>query len=730
MADEKILFKIIYDDSGNAVKLESTKKDFIDLDLTVKNANKSAKEINNTISKVGSGVTLKNLKLTRKEYDKLAKTQNQVKNSSGAASSAAMELGRVISDAPYGIRGMANNITQLVSQLGIATVKAGGFSAAMKQMWSALMGPLGIVLAITTVVSALDFFARGQKKAEEATNESTSSIDLQRKRLDELTESYNRYKKLKEEARFETAKESVELKSLIRQTVLGTNSQEEREKSLEKLIKLYPKYFKELNINDLKKIHKAERNINKELQRKIKVTNLINDAVKINRDIQLKEIELSKLSAMATEDKTIKQLVAEKKLSNEIVRLKSKEFELIESASFLRGLGADPSEKPEESKEVKGKTAKVTPLPTDKEFEVQAKSILSKTEAYNKKIELLSAKTAEEKLAVNLKYEGIALERDKKNEIDKLDDSFNKYKADLKNKEVAYAKSLKKNKDVSDEDARILLDSYKESNKKLIKIAEDKVGKEKGIVVTNYTELFELFDKLSLARVDALAGNEDEKVITLEKIGVFIDAYKELMGGVTDFLSGEFDRQLTMEQDKTNSLNKQLNDRLLNENLSKDERASIQNEIAKNDEKLRLKQDAINRKKFNQQKAFNIASATIDTYAGAAQVLADKKLPSWAKIPMMVSIIGSGLAQVAAISRQKFQSSSAATPINTTGGGGGAGATERAGPSFNIVGRSGDNLLINAIQAQFDKPLKAYVVSRDVTTQQQLDGMIVGQAGI
>ena len=40
-----------------------------------------------------------------------------------------------------------------------------------------------------------------------------------------------------------------------------------------------------------------------------------------------------------------------------------------------------------------------------------------------------------------------------------------------------------------------------------------------------------------------------------------------------------------------------------------------------------------------------------------------------------------------------------------------------------------DNLLINAIQAQFGKPLKAYVVSRDVTTQQQLDGIIVGQAG-
>ena len=57
------------------------------------------------------------------------------------------------------------------------------------------------------------------------------------------------------------------------------------------------------------------------------------------------------------------------------------------------------------------------------------------------------------------------------------------------------------------------------------------------------------------------------------------------------------------------------------------------------------------------------------------------------------------------------------------GGGGGAGGG-RAEPSFNIVGRSNDNLLLSAIQSQFDQPLRAYVVARDVTNQQQLDGVI------
>ena len=120
--------------------------------------------------------------------------------------------------------------------------------------------------------------------------------------------------------------------------------------------------------------------------------------------------------------------------------------------------------------------------------------------------------------------------------------------------------------------------------------------------------------------------------------------------------------------------------------------------------------------------------AIISTYSAAAKTLDETKGGSFARIAGMVAVIGSGLAQVAAISRQKFQSSSAKTPINTSSQGGGAGGDGRSGSSFNVVGMSGDSLLINAIQAQFDKPLKAYVVSRELTSQQQLDGMIVNQA--
>jgi hypothetical protein len=114
-----------------------------------------------------------------------------------------------------------------------------------------------------------------------------------------------------------------------------------------------------------------------------------------------------------------------------------------------------------------------------------------------------------------------------------------------------------------------------------------------------------------------------------------------------------------------------------------------------------------------------------DTYMAAqkaylSQMTFDPTAPIRAKIAAGIAV-AAGLAKVAAIARTTFQTTAPSTPANNGGGGGGS---ARAEPSFNIVGRSNDNILLSAIQSQFDKPLKAYVVARDVTNQQQLDGII------
>ena len=100
--------------------------------------------------------------------------------------------------------------------------------------------------------------------------------------------------------------------------------------------------------------------------------------------------------------------------------------------------------------------------------------------------------------------------------------------------------------------------------------------------------------------------------------------------------------------------------------------------------------------------------------------------PIRAKVAAVVAT-ATGLANVAAIARQQFQSSSAATPPRTGGSGGSGGVGDRDF-NFNLVGNTQTNQLAEAIQGQFSQPLKAFVVSKDVTTQQELDANIKGAA--
>ena len=693
MADEKIVMQVVIDDEGNIVKLNATEKGFRDIDLTIKNAESAAKKLNQTIAKTGSGGTLKTLKLTQKEYGKLVKTQHQISDATGSATSATMELGRVISDAPYGIRGMANNITQLVSQLGTASVKAGGLTNALKLMWSQLMGPLGIVLAITAAVSALDFFAGAQTKAKDETKDHNDELERQFNKLSEL----NSLQK--------TVSASGDAISLnwIDGFISGVKDIEAKD-----LVKILERDIKGIT-DAFNKLPESEKNL-KGVSKLIEIRKeLIRD---IGREKVLKEelLNLEKQAKKFRTDDTQEGRDLTEKIITKQKSLLGIQKEILDAEEMFK--------KNTETKDTETKLLEID------DFDKQAEDYLDKIASVSEKEEILNAELNSDKVLIQERYHLERLKATHLQNQSKFKQQADAYRIEYK----AFLDQQVRMTDLTKEEAKVKLDDFDKSTKSEQKKSEDNYK----ILIEKWKSYY--FDKVFIALQaeqkikDSKKTESETEFKELDKLQTYFQEYKKLMSGVTEFLDGEFERQLTMEQNKTNVLNKELNDRLINENLSVEQRKSIQNQIAQNDEALRVKQEAIKKKQFKQQKAFNISMALIETYAGAAQVLSDKKLPSWAKIPMMVSIIGSGLAQVAAISRQKFQSSSAATPINTTGGGGAA-AAQRADPSFNIVGRSGDNLLINAIQAQFDKPLKAYVVSRDVTNQQQLDGMIVSQAG-
>ena len=138
-------------------------------------------------------------RLTKSEKD-LVKTQREGKTAVGASTSATLELGRVLSDMPYGIRGVANNLQQLASNLFFmskaidsTTGKTVGFGGAISSLLKGLIGPAGLLIAFQGVIALFDFFSNGQKKVEESTEDATNQITKQAKeiqRLQRITKTY------------------------------------------------------------------------------------------------------------------------------------------------------------------------------------------------------------------------------------------------------------------------------------------------------------------------------------------------------------------------------------------------------------------------------------------------------------------------------------------------------------------------------------------------------------
>jgi hypothetical protein len=129
------------------------------------------------------------------------------------------------------------------------------------------------------------------------------------------------------------------------------------------------------------------------------------------------------------------------------------------------------------------------------------------------------------------------------------------------------------------------------------------------------------------------------------------------------------------------------------------------------------------RKAFMVNKALGISQAVVNTAQAVTAALTAGgnpiKLATGAQFVEAGIAAAAGAAQVATIAAQQF---------NAGGGGGGSvdaniptpsamTSTPRT-PSFNVVGQSGTNALLESLQS---KPMKAYVVGGEVSTQQQLD---------
>jgi hypothetical protein len=144
---------------------------------------------------------------------------------------------------------------------------------------------------------------------------------------------------------------------------------------------------------------------------------------------------------------------------------------------------------------------------------------------------------------------------------------------------------------------------------------------------------------------------------------------------------------------------------------------------------LALRELIMNAKNTLSKASMNAAEAGTDVAKGAAKAAGSAPFPA-----NLIPIAGYAIQAIGIVSSIRSAMKTAQETASEAGGTGGSApristpATSGGGatpPAFNIVGQGGSSQLAEAIGGQEKQPLKAYVVSQDVTTAQSLDRNII-----
>jgi hypothetical protein len=403
---------------------------------------------------------------------------------------------------------------------------------------------------------------------------------------------------------------------------------------------------------------------------------------------------------------------------------------------------------------------------------------------YNKKVKELAE---DETLTDQEKLDRIAAYRDKANrQIDKAD-ADRQAERDKKRKEAA-DKEAEENKKLQEKIQRekdLALQKEKERTDAISKLLEDYRKKAEDAEAKSETQKINLEEKRALAELDRLKATEAQK----KEIRDYYDNLKkedaqriadELAAIEQSRIGAQRNLELDQKQWEIDNevdpvvklakekeyLNQQafyqleaLQKQIDNAQLSAIERANAEFEYAKvkqdldqaladkNREisELQKGQDesvANNKKQIATQtiqslfdiagkgselaKGMAAAQAIQDTYKGATAAYS-----SLAGIPIVGPALGAAAAGVAIASGllnvKKILATKQVEKSAPSAGGGGAGVP--SAPSFNLVQGTGANQIAEAVAGQ-NTPIKAYVVSSDVSDAQELDRNIISNSTI
>lgn len=787
MANKDFNIRIRVDDGKAKVQIDGLTEGFVNVETAVSKLNAELK--NNQAAMEGTAKWYKQqISLLKQQRDVTAKTaadyarqtkaiekvqvkyrqlssevsqftkvnQDQISNA-GLAAATLTELGRTISDLPYGIRGVANNLSQLATLFFTLSGKVGGFGTSIRQLITQLNGPLGAILAFQALISLLDYFAGKQKEAKDSTEDLSESIKEQILLNINLADSIDTLNLSREEADAivsSIVKTEKELKDIIDNKNL---SEEERNKRIKEYLELR-KQEEEINekIEESQKeltrisgeLNKNERNLTGNLQTLVNSLNAVYGANLDISDLRGKDIEqIKELNKQITG--TVMEYQEMWNINDLLIDVSNSTDEynqaLLAHIELLKESNLTEEQKEKILSDSQGALFGTIRYYQDliKELKTEQETVATTTERYKElqvQIDRYQANIDELKGSVKELGE-MSVE-----ELTGLSGSFYgeffRSSQEL-NKNLANLSKQRRAVEFA-EIGRVLQEEITALKARSFTRQEFENGREKLIREALKKEIdlinFALqYDRLTtqerIKLKERLASAEGQLIdITSDKIIESAEQALRHFEFILDAFQAKNDAEISIEERRTVIANNQLKKRLANEKLSAKERENINNKIAANEEALQKKRDKIAERNFKLQKTVSIAQTLIRTAEMAADAFGTIKGMSFlgvAALPLAklaaATATAFGLAQVDAIRRTQFVPSASSSAGSGGAGAGGAGAGVQA-PDFNIVGASAQSQLAETVATAESQPVRAFVVGKDISTQQELDRNITNTA--
>ena len=653
MADQnkKIQYTIEINDKGK-VKIDGLTKGFVKMDNAVKKVNLD-------------------LEAQATAVNKASTAQKSMITTAGLAGATLTEVGRTVSDFNYGIRGIANNLSQLSSLFITLVGKAGGFGKAMSILSKQLRGPLGFILAFQFVIMLLERFDMQASKTK--------------KEIDNIGSA--------------SAAAGSNLKILRDVMDDSTLSTEELERAVNKANKEY----KGLNIQ-IDENGRITEESRKQIDLKILSLERLAKATAIQKEIE--KVFTKIVKTQVEEREKIAELEKGREKREEQRLLASQNKTQAAQSAFFRGIVVS----------------------TDEAIQKVKDGFIETRKELTKELNALTGVITEEDLLDELfkTTKGKGLGKRAKERLLEFDNELKNFFLDIDKDGVEgiLVKGVERVKNIY----QPLFESAKEGSGQLKMLGEDfneiqernQESLKNGLQfikdqAKDVTDLFKATQQSLKFVSDTILSYHDARMDALKRERDYVLNSGELTGSAQKKAIEDIERRELQAQRRKIKAERDL--------------FTIKQSLLIAEELMRIKADFAERKRMFEQQTVYFVNAQGRIVAKAAESTADATF-SIGEFTRQLGPLGiaayavtiGGLIASILSARKKAQATLSSLGAPSAGGGGsigGGGGIEA--PDFNVVGASPESQLAQSVSQQQTQPLRAFVVHKDIKDANELD---------